>query len=46
MIAAQVVATTMGWFDRVDRQITGWMAAYGLTLLRVALAVESVVGSR
>jgi uncharacterized membrane protein YkgB len=34
-----VVATTMGWFDRVDRRITGWMAAYGLALLRVALAI-------
>ena len=33
-----VVATTTAWFDRMDRQITGWMAAHGLTLLRFALA--------
>jgi uncharacterized membrane protein YkgB len=27
------------WFDRVDRRITEWMAAHGLTLLRFALAI-------
>jgi uncharacterized membrane protein YphA (DoxX/SURF4 family) len=26
-----------GWFDRLDRRITRWMAEYGLTLLRLAL---------
>ena len=28
-----------GWFDRVDRRITRWMADHGLTLLRLALGV-------
>lgn len=27
------------WFDRVDRQITEWMAAHGLTALRFALGI-------
>jgi uncharacterized membrane protein YphA (DoxX/SURF4 family) len=27
------------WFDRVDRHITEWMAAHGLTALRFALGV-------
>ena len=27
------------WFDRVDRRITEWMAANGLTLLRFALGI-------
>lgn len=27
------------WFDRLDRQITEWMAEHGLTLLRLALGV-------
>ena len=26
-----------GWFDRLDRRITRWMAEHGLTLLRLAL---------
>ena len=30
---------TMGWFDRIDRRITGWMARDGLLLLRIALGV-------
>jgi uncharacterized membrane protein YkgB len=34
-----MAATAMDRFDRVDRRITSWMAAHGLTLLRVALAV-------
>jgi len=34
-----VVATTMARFDRLDRKITEWMAAHGLTLLRFALGV-------
>jgi uncharacterized membrane protein YkgB len=28
-----------GWFDRVDRRITEWMAEHGLALLRLALGV-------
>lgn len=28
-----------GWFDRIDRRITTWMADHGLTLLRLALGV-------
>jgi uncharacterized membrane protein YphA (DoxX/SURF4 family) len=28
-----------GWFDRLDRRITRWMAEHGLTLLRLALGV-------
>jgi uncharacterized membrane protein YphA (DoxX/SURF4 family) len=28
-----------GWFDRIDRRITEWMAEHGLTLLRLALGV-------
>jgi uncharacterized membrane protein YphA (DoxX/SURF4 family) len=28
-----------GWFDRLDRRITEWMAEHGLTLLRLALGV-------
>jgi len=27
------------WFDRLDRRITGWMAAHGVTFTRVALGV-------
>ena len=27
------------WFDRLDRRITEWMAAHGLTLLRFALGI-------
>ena len=34
-----MVATTMARFDRLDRKITEWMAAHGLTLLRLALGV-------
>ena len=34
-----MVATTMTRFDRMDRRITEWMAAHGVTLLRVALGV-------
>ena len=34
-----MVATTMTRFDRVDRRITEWMAAHGVTLLRIALGV-------
>ena len=30
---------TTGWFDRIDRRITGWMARNGLLLLRIALGV-------
>lgn len=26
-------------FDRIDRQITGWMAAHGVTLLRISLGI-------
>jgi uncharacterized membrane protein YphA (DoxX/SURF4 family) len=28
-----------GWFDRLDRRITHWMAEHGMTLLRLALGV-------
>ena len=28
-----------GWFDRIDRRITGLMADHGLTLLRLAIGV-------
>ena len=28
-----------GWFDRIDRRITSWMADHGLTLLRIALGI-------
>jgi uncharacterized membrane protein YkgB len=31
--------TVPRWFDRLDRRITGWMAAHGLTLLRFALGI-------
>ena len=34
-----MVATTMTRFDRMDRRITEWMAAHGVTLLRIALGV-------
>lgn len=34
-----MVATTMGWFDRIDRRITAWMAEHGLDLLQFALAI-------
>ncbi len=34
-----MVAATTGWFDRIDRRITGWMADHGLTLLRFALGI-------
>ena len=27
------------WFDRIDRQITTWMARYGILLLRISLGV-------
>jgi uncharacterized membrane protein YkgB len=27
------------WFEQVDRRITGWMAAHGLTFLRFALGI-------
>ncbi len=27
------------WFDRIDRQITRWMARYGLRLLRISMGV-------
>ena len=30
---------TTGWFDRIDRRITGWMARNGLLLLRIALGI-------
>jgi uncharacterized membrane protein YkgB len=39
MEVSTVVATTMTRFDRVDRRITEWMAAHGVTLLRIALGV-------
>src|SRR6185503_2538868 len=29
----------MDWFDRIDRAITGWMARYGVRLLRISLGV-------
>ena len=28
-----------GWFDRIDRRITTWMADHGLTALRIALGI-------
>lgn len=32
--------TTFGrWFDRMDRAITAWMAANGLTVLRISLGI-------
>jgi uncharacterized membrane protein YphA (DoxX/SURF4 family) len=31
--------TPAGWFDRIDRRITGLMADHGLTLLRLAIGV-------
>ena len=31
--------TPPSWFDRIDRQITRWMADHGLTLLRLALGI-------
>ena len=39
MEVTTVVATTMTRFDRMDRRITEWMAAHGVTLLRIALGV-------
>jgi uncharacterized membrane protein YkgB len=39
MEVTTVLATTMTRFDRVDRRITEWMAAHGVTLLRIALGV-------
>lgn len=27
------------WFNRVDRRITGWMARYGILLLRISLGI-------
>lgn len=33
------MTTAPHWFDRMDRRITEWMAAHGLTLLRFALGV-------
>ena len=32
-------ASQSGWFDRLDRRITHWMADHGLTLLRLALGM-------
>ena len=34
-----IATTTVERFDRIDRRITAWMAAHGLTFLRVALAI-------
>ena len=28
-----------GWFDRLDRRITGWMAKNGITLLRMSVGI-------
>jgi uncharacterized membrane protein YkgB len=39
MEVTTVLATTMTRLDRVDRRITEWMAAHGVTLLRIALGV-------
>jgi uncharacterized membrane protein YkgB len=39
MEVTTVVAATTSWFDRIDRQITAWMADHGLGLLRFALAI-------
>ena len=39
MEALAVEARPPRWFDRVDRRITEWMAAHGLTLLRFALGI-------
>ena len=33
------MTTAPRWFDRLDRRITEWMAAHGLTLLRFALGI-------
>jgi uncharacterized membrane protein YkgB len=38
-VTAMVATTTVERFDRIDQRITRWMAAHGLTLLRVALAI-------
>ncbi len=27
------------WYDQVDRTLTGWMAAHGITLLRISLGI-------
>lgn len=32
-------AKMIGWFDRVDRRITAWMARYGILLLRLSLGI-------
>jgi uncharacterized membrane protein YphA (DoxX/SURF4 family) len=34
-----LTSTPPRWFDRIDRQITRWMADHGLTLLRLALGI-------
>lgn len=34
-----MIANFQDWFDRTDRRITGWMAAYGLTVLRIGLGI-------
>lgn len=31
--------TLRGWFDEVDRRVTHWMAASGITMLRLAIAI-------
>lgn len=33
------MSTFWSRFDRIDRRITGWMAGYGVLLLRIALGV-------
>jgi len=33
------MTTAPEWFDRLDRTITGWMAANGVTLLRVSVGM-------
>lgn len=33
------VSSFRSWFDQVDRTITGWMARYGITILRVGLGI-------
>jgi uncharacterized membrane protein YkgB len=38
-VTTMVATTTVERFDRIDQRITRWMAAHGLTLLRVALAI-------
>jgi uncharacterized membrane protein YkgB len=39
MEARPLVTRPPRWFDRLDRRITEWMAAHGLTLVRFALGI-------